>query len=189
MKRRYKIEKIWISENYICVVAALEAGYRCGYVGIPLTHPLYNHHYNEPADCLNNLKDMLNNSSIGGRGIIPLVCHDPEDGISPEIFFDVHGGITYSGDRNYPIEIWHFEKLDNRSCATLYSQPFWLGYDCAHTGDAKDPSIMSEKQKEINRKYNLDFVYEGGIIRTLDYCKDQCDSLAYQLKYVEDSYA
>lgn len=39
------------NEGYQCVVTFDNNGYRCGYVGIPKTHPLYGKYYDD-VDCL-----------------------------------------------------------------------------------------------------------------------------------------
>lgn len=78
--------------------------------------------------------------------------------------FDVHGGLTYSGggeNSKYPVE----------------SDLWWFGYDCAHFGDGKDLNYVSEELK----KHMFMFVDESETIRTLDYCIEECKSLANQL--------
>jgi hypothetical protein len=79
---------------------------------------------------------------------------------------DVHGGLTYSGsDRSeYPV-----------AAAGM----FWFGYDCAHLGDARDPDLMDDE----HRKYAniLSLRLGDDVIRSLDFCIDECESLAKQL--------
>lgn len=43
---------------------------------------------------------------------------------------------------------------------------WWFGYDCAHSGD--------------KTKYNSD-----GVVRTLEYCIEECESLSEQIKNLE----
>lgn len=82
---------------------------------------------------------------------------------------DVHGGLTFAGgSEDYPVA--------NKGL-------WWLGYDCAHLYDARDPELMSGEYKELYDKGMLrafDFD-EGSVIRTLEYCVSQCESLAKQL--------
>lgn len=81
----------------------------------------------------------------------------------------VHGGLTFSeGDSNYPIE---GENL------------WWFGFDCAHSGDGKDLNLMSEKVKKFHKDNpQCSFLFlNGGPVRTLDYCVNECNSLAEQL--------
>jgi hypothetical protein len=76
--------------------------------------------------------DNIKDDEIGKRGIIPLAFGgfaDSENGTSPAIYFDVHGGITYANGGDYPVEsdgLW------------------WFGYDCAHWDDAKDFSLIED---------------------------------------------
>lgn len=79
----------------------------------------------------------------------------------------VHGGLTYSGPSDYPVQdpdLW------------------WFGFDCAHSGDKKDPSIMDKEHKKLYLAgYYL--VHESfATIKTTDYCTRECESLAKQLK-------
>lgn len=84
-------------------------GHLCGYVGVPTDHPLYGVHY-------------TSNSRY-------LPSSDPDNPTSsPEAEFEVHGGITYSGDGRFligvPPSLW------------------WFGFDCAHSEDVS-PNLPS----------------------------------------------
>jgi hypothetical protein len=129
----YNVEHVFESEGFKCVVVAQGAGYRCGYVGIPKTHPLYGINYNETD-------------------------------------FEVHGGVTYSDggvNTKYPIE----------------SDLWWFGYDCAHYEDGNDLSLITNP-----RLIEMELMYPtGGIVRTKEYCIQECVRLANQLKAVEDN--
>ena len=50
-----------------------------------------------------------------------------------DLYFNVHGSLTYSGDNDgtYPVE----------------SNLWWLGFDCGHYGDGRD---LTYKQQEIS---------------------------------------
>lgn len=76
-----------------------------------------------------------------------------------DIDLDVHGGVTYAGMRD---DLW------------------WFGYDCAHLGDAADPELMSDEYKKVLLGRWLNF--EGDTIKTLDFCVNECESMAAQLK-------
>jgi len=84
-----------------------------------------------------------------------------------DIDAEVHGGLTFAGgSKDYPVEndgLW------------------WLGYDCAHLYDARDPALMSGEYKELYDKGMLREFDEGSIIRSLEYCINECESLAKQL--------
>ena len=165
--KSYKIEKFWKSEAGLrCVVIMTAVGYRCGYVGVDRKHPLYGHDYSDTIP-IYLIKMYLNiiDGEVGKRNVIDLLCHRHN---APRIgfLFDVHGGITYSGNGrkgNYPIktDLW------------------WFGYDCAHCDDGKDLSVLSEELLEVELKWST-----GGILRSVEYCMDECESLAKQLKEV-----
>ena len=137
-------------------------------MGIPVGHPLHGIDYSQKLPVFK--KDDIVDSEIGKRGIIPLFCAGLSDNehVSADVYFNVHGGITYSGDseRGYPV------KNDDNL--------WWFGYDCDHYNDAPDPSEMSD-----SRRASLYYFERNGIIRSLEYCIDECKSLADQLKKLE----
>lgn len=122
---RHKIEKQWEHEGNLCVVILhLVPGHRCGYVGVPKTHPLYGKDYSDavPENLIEAYKEV-EKGPVGKRGIMDMICHDPAN---PKIgiLFDVHGGITYSagGEKGYPTK----------------TDKWFFGYDCGHAGDSPD---------------------------------------------------
>jgi len=86
---------------------------------------------------------------------------------------EVHGGLTYDGggeNSTYPIK----------------SNLWWIGFDCAHSGDAKDNDIINELNEGSP---NLDFLLslnDYGEVRTLDYCVQECESVVDQLIKIND---
>lgn len=69
-------------------------------------------------------------------------------------WIDVHGGLTFAeGESDYPAES---------------DGLWWFGYDCGHLGDGTDS--VGPMSIGLN-----------GPVRSLDYCKAQCESLASQL--------
>lgn len=140
------IEADWVTgAGFRAVVTRYKTAHRCGYVGVSKEHPLYRVRYNEPTEHLLPLPD---DEPVGRRGIIPLLCWDKEKGVTPDIAFDVHGGVTYSGP------------LDGH---ILDSDLWWFGFDCAHAGDA------------------LRETDSVGEFRSVEYCFEECESLARQL--------
>ena len=75
-----------------------------------------------------------------------------------EVEVDVHGGLTYS---ELDDGLWTF------------------GYDCAHWDDAKDPALMSDEYKKV---FGEAARWGGSVIRTLEFCVAECESLAKQLE-------
>ena len=161
---RYRHKSYLEKMSFIAVVIMMSMGHRCGYVGIPTNHPLYGSSYSKHCKCIEKFLIPVRNSPIDKRGILPVFCWDGER-TSPDIIFNVHGGITYSnGYNDYPIEtkdIW------------------WFGYDCGHAGDAKDLRFVKKEIREIEEKFPI-----PGEIRSLNYCISECESLAKQLNEV-----
>jgi hypothetical protein len=155
----YTVEKDWTTHaGFRAVVILTEMGHRCGYVGVPKGHPLHGVGYSQDCDALTFPAE----ESIGKRGIIPLLCADGEKS-SPEIVFDVHGGLTYSGGNDeYPV------KSDDL---------WWFGYDCAHAGDAPSPEAVADRVRRMGAMFER---HESEVHRTLGYCVGECESLAAQ---------
>lgn len=170
-KKRHKIEDQWHSKGFECVVLALDMGHRCGYVGIPKDHPLHGVGYGDPSEVLGEMWEKAKDGPIGKRGIIPIFCATSADDTAPrpDVVFDVHGGITYSGGSDeYPAPndgLW------------------WFGFDAGHCGDAKDESIMSQEMLDIERRFMSSMAVHG-TVRDLQYMKDECERLASQLQEV-----
>lgn len=175
MNDRYIVEREFEHVGYKCVVTFGSSGHRCGYVGIPETHPLYKKDYSSHLD--------IKKSDIGDRevsGIFPLLgaCLDDDERIKIEAYFQCHGAITYSGGgkgSEYPIE----------------SDLWWFGFDCAHAGDKKDLQLAYEKfpnmRESLKRQMEIENMYpiEDDILRTEKYVTDECKRLAEQLKEFE----
>jgi hypothetical protein len=102
-------------------------GHLCGYVGITSDHPLYGVDYSSETPALNRFFEEWKKQTVGDRGIVSILCasmHTDHGALTPELFFDVHGGITFSGQGGkYPTDekdLWFF------------------GFDCAHAGDTPE---------------------------------------------------
>jgi len=166
----YKVEQDWEIFDYRCVVIMSEMGHRCGYVGVNENHPFFNLQYDEELPIkFRTLWEKIKGMPIGKRGAIDILCcigNKPKVGI----LFNVHGGITYSSKKtpdDYPVK----------------SDLWWFGFDCAHYGDAKDLSVVSESIKEIELTFMT-----GGVVRSLEYCIAECGNLAIQLKDIENEF-
>lgn len=158
-KPTHTIEKKFTSNGYQCAILRMPPllYHRCGYVGVPTTHPLYGVRYGTNNILLEKIFQSTNmgEQSIGKRGIIPLFCGvcDEKAGMAPDIFFDVHGSLTFSekSDTDYPIPVK--EEL------------WWYGYDCGHHGDNEDGGQsleycikecknLAKQLKEVEEFYN-----------------------------------
>lgn len=165
----YKIESDFEYKGYRCVVVFTQLGHRCGYVGLKPNNPLYNIDYDEKVSWL-KLKE---GEQLGKRSVFALFSDlgDLETGVSPGLYFDVHGGITFSENlEDYPA------KHDNL---------WWLGFDCGHAGDSKDYKtllkykLQDEKYVSEEMSWGLDY----GEIRTQEYAEQECKNLVDQLDY------
>ena len=152
MAKQYKVDKVFEAHGLRCVIITTRYGHHCGYVGVSKEHPFYGLDYCDkvPSNFMQYHYDA-EEKPVGDRGIIDLLYHNPE---APKvgILFDVHGGITFSGngrESNYPIE----------------GDEWWFGYDCAHAGDLS-PGFQS---------------FGNVVYRDLNFCIKQCEKLAAQL--------
>ena len=162
----YKVESDFIYKGYRCVVIFGDMGFRCGYVGVEADNPLYGKDY---SDYLDINKSELDGEPLGKRGIIPMLCmaFDEDERARLDTYFNVHGGLTYAGDRaDYPVE----------------SNLWWLGFDCGHYGDGSDWDIAlkywSDEPYIQRRAECLD---SDGVIRTKEYVENECKSLVDQI--------
>jgi hypothetical protein len=143
----FEVEKEWITTaGFRAVVTMGFMGFRCGYVGIPVGHPLYGIDYGTESDALAELPE---GEPLGKRGIIPVLCASIEGRIprSPEMTFDVHGGITYSGGRDdYPVtsDLWWFG----------YARAASLSRDRAAAGTPMSDSARLIWRKHVSSKKN-----------------------------------
>lgn len=167
----HTVERDWRAHGLRCVVLAIDMGHRCGYVGVPESHPLFGVAYNESHKSTAGLWAKAQDGPIGRRGIVPVFCsiHSEEDLPSLDVIFDVHGSLTYSrGSIDYPVNtngLW------------------WFGFDCAHHLDGKDPTIMSDSFRKIHSRYTP---FSDGIVRDTAYVVRECERLAEQLATVND---
>ncbi len=148
-------------KGYYYTVLFLDRGYRCGYVGVPKDHFLYGIGYTQ--ECYELLVEDQD---------VPYSWENSPS-TSPDNYFNVHGGITYSGT-GYK----HTKELNQ----------WWFGFDCAHAYDKYDLSqslrygLITEKDADDYSLFGLDSV--AAIHRTMSYCIDECISLIKQIEKV-----
>ena len=145
--------------EYFCL--ALPVGHRCGYVRIPEGNKFYGKKYTDKLDF--NL-DVLKGEKIGKRNVIDVFLSNGKD-VTMGLLFNVHGGVTYS----YAGLITDDGELFG----------WFIGFDCAHLGDAKDFSIMDDEYKKIEEEHPS--FCPGDIIRSLDYVEQECKNLIDQI--------
>ncbi len=144
----------WIdpATGYRCIVLIGPLGALCGYVSIPNTHPLYEKKYSFKVPFTKEMEDrQVNMEKLNPIALLCQYENFREVGLSLDVAFMVHGGITFS---NKPSAI---NLADNGS--------EWLfGFDCAHAGDRTNYSI-----------------FDDDVYRNFDYVKKECEALAIQL--------
>ena len=168
--REYKVESDFMYKGYRCVVVFQEMGHRCGYVGVEKGHSLYGKDY---ADYLDVKKSDLEGVEVGKRGVIPMLSasFDEDDRVKLELYFNVHGGLTYASDGKgqYPVE----------------SNLWWFGFDCAHWEDAYDLTLALEyfgDNPRIQSRIEIERQYPTiGEVRTKEYVEEECKSLVNQI--------
>jgi hypothetical protein len=166
------LESDFISkEGYRCIVLGVSHGHRCGYVAVPRGHVLYGIEYSEelPEHVATLTQELLRDTEIGHRGVMPIFLAAMGGSTSRlDVVIDVHGSLTFSAPvGEYPVptdtDVW------------------WFGFDCGHSGDGKDFSLMDERIKEFYRDWGY---YSNGPIRTTDYVESHCRLLSRQLWYI-----
>lgn len=83
---------------------------------------------------------------------------------------DVHGGLTFAAP-------------DTDCGKGGEDDAWWLGFDCAHYGDAKDPRIMTAEQiaRELAfERDGLGLPHGEASIKTTEYVEAECRRLAEQ---------
>lgn len=162
----YQVEKDWTTAaGFRAVVTMGSMGFRCGYVGVPEGHPLHGAEYDAPCSALPAPAD---DEEVGKRGIIPLLCASADSSrlTSPDVVFDVHGGLTYSAGRDYPVPsdgLW------------------WFGYDCGHAGDGRSEEYIAQRKAASPDSGDLWDNAWDEVVRDLAYCEAECESLARQI--------
>jgi len=80
------------------------------------------------------------------------------DAVEP--YPDVHGGLT-------------FAEADTDCGKGAEDNAWWLGFDCAHAGDAPDPELPGYYSRGLS-------LSDGDVIRTTDYVEAECRNLIEQ---------
>lgn len=178
----YIVEREFEHAGYKCVVVFQEMGRRCGYVGVPKDSKLYGKSYMDKLDI--KMEEMCG-KSIGKRGIMTLfgACfNDKKERVSLELYFDVHGSLTYAGggkNSKYPIK----------------SDLWWFGFDCGHAGDREDYEYAIKMFQDNRDRYEAmiraerEIYGESGntdaVVRSLEYVTEECKRLAEQIREYE----
>lgn len=145
---KWKVEKFADYLGYQYAVVFTQMGHRCGYVGVPKSHPMYGKGYDENLPFL-KMATM-------------------------EVYFDVHGGVTFAGKGiggNYPVE----------------GELWWFGFDCAHCDDGKDLTQVEayglvENRRQFDELKRIENMFNtGGEMRSFEYVERECHSFIEQI--------
>lgn len=167
---KYVVETEFMHNGLRCVVIFTSMGHRCGYVGITEGHPLYGVQYNSKVPGLN----VDEKTPIGKRGVFSILLSDGTKDIRPELYFDVHGSLTYScNEPEYPVPA---------------SGTWWFGFDCGHCDDSSDLEALDRYDLDSQgvRAY-AEMTRNRGTVRSLQYVIDECKRLADQLVAVKEN--
>ncbi len=90
---KFTVEKDWMSNSgYRCVVIMGSMGHRCGYVGIPSSHPLHGVDYSEEVPALEHKIEEVLKGTIGKRSPILVLIMAGKSGnefARPDFMLDV----------------------------------------------------------------------------------------------------
>ena len=130
--------ELWTDEHtgYRCLAVRTTMGTLCGYVEVPSDHPWHDISY---SDCLNDPP-----------------CGDGWCSHGPDSKVEVHGGLTFAGDRDYVV-----------------GSGWWFGFDCAHAWDLS-PRMLADGYGS----------YGDQTYRNMGYVRVECKRLAQQLAEV-----
>ena len=127
----------------------------------------------EEGTLSSNFEYAITHNSGGHRcGYIKMLPGHPWHGVEHdeiEHSVMVHGGLTFS-ESDVPCDK---AGADNG---------WWLGFDCAHGGDAFDWDLASKEHRQISKLAILAGYtnYNKGIVRTTEYVRDQLEYLGLQ---------
>lgn len=101
-----------------------------GYVQAPANSVLAGKHYNDPIPGITqeDLKDM----HVRDRGVFSLLCAAISDKVPIDLYFDVHGSITFAGSFSG-------------------EEGWWFGFDTAHCYDTPERWPLEAVIKETKR--------------------------------------
>jgi hypothetical protein len=163
----------WTSASGLdCVIHRVGrySGHLCGYVRVPAGHLFHGRGYDEAVKLPPEALERVRHGTVGKRGVIPFflqaVRPDTEEGpvtqYPADIFFDVHGSLTWAAP--------------DVSGEPRVEGEWWFGFDCAHAGD------LSPMRPER-------FFDESNEYRDWAYVMAECESLAAQLTSLTEASA
>jgi hypothetical protein len=132
-------------------------GILCGYVGIPPGHVLFGWDYHDDI----KLDPKFLKGSIDDVSVFSLFTYNKEehdnDTVPIDIALKVHGGLSWSDEEE---GLW------------------WFGFDCGHAWD------LSPGLQVFYQRHAFNF-HRNQTYRDVNFVKQQCADLAFQLKQLE----
>lgn len=128
----------------------------CGYVGLSSEHSFFGKSYGDRVPVPD--RSAIAIDKAGPISLFIEALQEDDGKVALDILFNVHGGITYTGD-TYPVDdgLWY------------------LGFDCSHCDDLSPQDVFHSFSGDIWR-------LEGGRqYRSLEYVKNELALLAEQL--------
>lgn len=120
---------------------------------------------------------IVHNQSGYRCGYVKVEAGHPWHGMDyNDVDASVHGGLTFAA-ADVPCEKGGKDT------------GFWFGFDCAHSGDAKDPSIMSQEYRDHHFEFERSFrelhpefddLIPKDTVKTTEYVQAECRSLCEQ---------
>lgn len=129
----------------------------CGYVGLPSTHPLFGKSYSDRVPVAD--RSSIQVDKAGPISLFIEALQEDDGCVALDVLFNVHGGITYSGD-TWPARdgLWYF------------------GFDCCHCDDLSPQDVFFSFTENLWR-------LEGDRqYRSLEYVKNELALFAAQLE-------
>ena len=194
--KKFIVERTWTTKaGYVATCILIPDMYRCGYVAIPSTNILHGVGYSQSTVKLRHawksiMKHEREDNKRGPMVVLLAACagEDSPKNWSPDMIFNIHGGLTYSGGGNYPIEnpdnLWVFE------------------FDCGHAGDGtlipyfkNDPTMEECPVRKaiivglrvIRIEHGLRFMHWVCGVHRTEFVVAECEILAEKLKAFERS--
>jgi hypothetical protein len=174
-KNKLKIVRKWKTKSgYTALILKMDMGHLCGYIQIKDKDILFKKGYSENINELLPLIQKAKEKPIGKKGIIDVFCWDGEKN-TMGIAFDIHGGITFSGE-------------------VLKKGDWWIGFDTAHAGDTplkcneeyciNECESLAEQVKEANSYKDNWFefhpLFVKGKLQTITEVERVIDKLSFE---------
>jgi hypothetical protein len=124
--------RLWREGEFYCAILRNHLGFLCGYVQVPEGHPWWGAYGDERVAGVPSLDDeTLAVEGFENFGVLTTFIVMAGDSLDEfretlDAMVSVHGGLTFAGPMLIEGAPWGW----------------WLGFDCAHSGDAPDPEYV-----------------------------------------------